>query len=130
MTIGVFQLVPVDRSNPPVQSDLASPPDVKAILQHSCYDCHSYETVWPWYGYLAPLSWWVAYDVREARDEMNFSTWKAYRADKRARLLQDLLEEIDEENMPPWEYVLFHPEARLSDAERESLHRWIGDAAD
>src|SRR5688572_8675105 len=82
-----LQLVPVERSNPPVAFDLPSPPQVKTVLERSCYDCHSHETNWPWYAYVAPASWKLAYDVGEARAELNFSTWKAYRPDKRERLL-------------------------------------------
>ena len=125
--LAALQLVPVQRSNPPVAFDLPSPPPVKAILTRSCYDCHSHETDWPWYASVAPASWMVAYDVAEARSELNFSTWKSYRPDKRARLLEDVLEEVDEGSMPPWSYRLLHPRARLSDSERETLRRWIHD---
>jgi len=69
------QLVPVDRTNPPVESAVAAPAEVRSILRRSCFNCHSYETEWPWYGYVAPLSWLVAHHVHEAREEMNFSTW-------------------------------------------------------
>jgi hypothetical protein len=127
--LAALQLVPVERSNPPVDFDLPSPPPVKAVLERSCYDCHSHETNWPWYARVAPASWKLAYDVAQARSELNFSTWKAYRPDKRARLLEDVLEEVDEGHMPPWSYRLLHPDARLSDAEREELRLWVRDAA-
>ena len=124
-----MQLVPVERSNPPVAFDVPAPPHVKTVLERSCYDCHSHQTDWPWYAHVAPASWLLAYDVGEARSELNFSTWKAYRPDKQARLLEDVVEEVDEEEMPPWYYLLFHREARLSDEERESLRRWIAGGA-
>jgi len=123
--LGAMQLVPVERSNPPVEFEMPSPPPVGAILGRSCYDCHSHETDWPWYARVAPASWKVAYDVALARDELNFSTWRAYRPDKRKRLLEDVLEEVDEGHMPPWFYGLLHPEARLSDADRATLRAWI-----
>jgi len=119
------QLVPVDRSNPPVQADVPSPPEVKAILQRSCYACHSNETVWPWYGYVAPVSWMLAKDVRDARHELNFSKWKAYRHDERKRLLEEILEQIDEGQMPPWSYLLLHPDARVTGQERNALRAWL-----
>ena len=62
-----IQLVPVHRDNPPVASDLDAPADVKSILRRACYDCHSNETRWPWYAYVAPVSWLVAHDVEEGR---------------------------------------------------------------
>lgn len=119
------QLVPVDRSNPPVRADVPSPPEVKAILQRSCYACHSNETVWPWYGYVAPVSWALAKDVRDARHELNFSTWKAYRHDERERLLEEILDQIDEGHMPPWSYLLLHPDARVTRQERDTLRAWL-----
>jgi hypothetical protein len=125
---GVFvalQLVPIERDNPPVEFDMPSPAGIKAVLERSCYDCHSHETRWPWYGYVAPVSWLFAFNVAEARSELNLSTWKVYRPDKRRRLLWDALEEIEEESMPPWDYLLVHPGARLSEKEREMLREWI-----
>ena len=71
-----IQLVPVDRSNPPVEADLEAPEAVTAVLRTACYDCHSNETHWPWYSYVAPVSWLVAHDVEEARSEFSFSRWE------------------------------------------------------
>jgi hypothetical protein len=127
LLLAALQLVPIERSNPPVAFDMPAPPAVKAILERSCYDCHSHETEWPWYARVAPASWKMAYDVSQARGELNFSTWKAYRPDKRARLLEDVVEEVDEGHMPPWSYRLLHPGARLSDSERDALRSWIHD---
>ncbi len=121
----VAQLVPIDRDNPPVDFDMPAPAMVKSTLKRACYDCHSHETAWPWYGYVAPASWLLAYYVSEARSEFNLSTWKAYRPDKRRTLLRDALEEIEEGSMPPWEYRLMHGKARLSEADIEILRDWI-----
>lgn len=120
-----LQVVPVERSNPPVAYDVPAPDAVQAILRRACYDCHSHETRWPWYAWVAPASWLVAYDVDEARSELNFSTWRAYRPDERERLLDDLLEEIDEDHMPPWYYRLLHPSAALSAGESKTLRGWV-----
>jgi hypothetical protein len=119
------QLVPIDRSNPAVHSDLPAPPKVKAILQRHCYACHSNETAWPWYGYVAPVSWLMAKNVRDARDEMNFSAWIGYRPDKRRRLLQDVLEQVDEGEMPPWSYRLLRRDAGVAGRDLETLRAWV-----
>lgn len=119
-----IQLVPIDRSNPPVESQVPAPPEVRAILERACYDCHSHETVWPWYGYVAPFSWLLAYDVREGREHLNLSAWERYTAKKQAKKLEEIPEEVDEGNMPPWFYLPLHPEARLDAADRETLRRW------
>jgi len=130
VVLAALQLVPVDRDNPPVSSDLSAPAAVGEILRGSCYDCHSHETRWPWYAWVAPVSWKVAYDVGEARSELNFSTWRSYRPDKRRRLLEDVLEEVDEDEMPPLSYRLLHPAAPLSAEERGTLRAWILDGAE
>jgi len=116
------QLVPVPRTNPPVENDVDASPEVKAILRRACYDCHSHETVWGGHAYVAPISWLVAYDVAEGREELNFSRWSDVR--RPSRLARKLREEIQEREMPPFLYRLAHPAARLTDADREALLGW------
>jgi len=72
VVIGALPLVPVTRGNPPVVSDIPTTPEGKVVLQHACYDCHSYETVWPSYAGAAPVSWLIAHDVYEGRNELNY----------------------------------------------------------
>ena len=84
-----IQLVPVDRTSPPVTADIAAPANVRAVLKRACYDCHSNETTWPWYSRVAPVSWLVARDVREGRKELNFSDWGGYAAKRQARKLKE-----------------------------------------
>ena len=67
-----IQLVPVNRTNPPVQGDFRGSAEVVSILRRACYDCHSNETVWPWYSRVAPLSWVIAHDVNEGRAVVEF----------------------------------------------------------
>src|SRR5271169_1947874 len=75
----LLQFTNPPRTNPPVVSDLMAtnppPPEIAAMLHAACYDCHSYETKWPWYSHIAPVSWLVAGDVRDGRHDMNFSDW-------------------------------------------------------
>jgi len=70
-----IQFVTVERTNPPVTGEINVTPELKSVLQKSCYDCHSNETVWPWYSKVAPVSWLVSKDVVEGREELNFSEW-------------------------------------------------------
>src|SRR5689334_23582497 len=72
------QLIPVDRRNPPVQAEVQASAEARVLLRRACYDCHSNETVWPWYARVAPVSWVVVHDVRRGRDVVNFSTWTLY----------------------------------------------------
>jgi hypothetical protein len=119
-----IQLVPVDRTNPTVVADFDGPPAVKAVLETSCYDCHSHETRWPWYSRVAPFSWLVAHDVEEARDHLNFSQWGNLDAKRQAKLAEEMWEEVEEGEMPLRMYLLAHPDARLTGAAKATLHDW------
>jgi hypothetical protein len=120
------QLVPVSRTNPPVEQEVDAPPAVKAVLERSCYDCHSHATRWPWYAWVAPASWLLAHDVAEAREHMNFSTWGRYDAEDRAENLEEIAEVLEEGEMPPWFYLPLHPDARLSPADLAAVRAWTG----
>lgn len=120
----LIQLVPVDRSNPPVVSEVFAPEPVKAILRKACYDCHSHETRWPWYSRIAPVSWLMAEHVEDGRKDMNLSRWPLLDMEAQADILEDIEEEIAEDEMPLWSYRLGHPEARLTDEEKAVLLRW------
>jgi hypothetical protein len=121
-------------SNPPVQPgcDLlasnAPPVEVAALLKNACYNCHSDETVWPWYSFIAPVSWGVVGHVNDARQAMNFSHWPhddPARARKRWRRIG---EAVESEEMPLRSYTWIHPEARLTPAQRQQLAQWAKDA--
>jgi hypothetical protein len=118
------QFVPVDRKNPPLGGEVPAPPEVRAILKRACYDCHSNETVWPWYGKVAPFDWLMERDVREGRREVNFSTFADAPLKRRQRKWMEIPEQIEKGEMPPWFYTAVHPEARLSEADRALLLRW------
>jgi hypothetical protein len=124
---GLAQLVPVSRTNPPIEREVDAPPEVRALLERSCYDCHSHASRWPWYSWVAPVSWLVAHDVSEAREHLNFSTWGRYDAAERGENLEEIAEVLEEGEMPPWFYLPLHPDARLSDAELATLRAWTGE---
>ncbi len=119
--IGI-QFIPVKRINPPIRSALSAPPEIKAILKRSCYDCHSHETVWPWYSAIAPVSWLVVRDVNEGREKLNFSDWSRQLRDK--DIQEEIIEEIEEGEMPLKLYVLAHPGTSVSPEELDLLRRW------
>lgn len=125
-----LQLIPVDRSNPPVTGDLVAPPEVKAILKASCYDCHSNETHWPWYSYINPMGMLIAHHVEEGRELLNFSEWENWDEDEQYNQKENIYsfcspEEEPETPMPPPDYVILHPGAELTAEEFKILDCWM-----
>ena len=123
-----IQFLPVDRQAPPTDGLVDAPDPVMTVLKQSCFDCHSNQTQWPWYGYIAPFSWLIQDHVGEAREELDFTAWNQYDEDERLDLQEDVWDEVDLEEMPPAYYVLLHPEARITQKDREILEAWA-DAA-
>jgi len=118
------QFVPVEHSNPPAGSDAPMTAEVRTVMRRACYDCHSNETVWPWYSYVAPFSHLIGKDVREGRRELNFSEWNQYAENRRARKLKEIVEQVEKGKMPQWYYVLMHPDAKLSPSDKETILSW------
>ena len=122
VTVVVFlaiQLLPVGRNhtNPPVvQEPQWDSPQTQSLARRACYDCHSNETVWPWYSNVAPMSWLVEHDVEEGREKLNFSEWG-----RGSDEIEEINEVIAEGEMPMRNYLVLHPEARLSDQEKQVL---------
>lgn len=119
-----------DFTNPPIvesENLLAGgqvPENVKAILVRSCADCHSNETVYPWYSRISPSSWFLAGHISEGRREMNFSTWNKSEDRRKKKKLEEICEQIESREMPLPSYLWIHRSARLSDEEIKTLCDW------
>jgi len=117
----LIQLVPYGHNhiNPPVVSDPQwDSPQTKELAQRACYDCHSNETVYPWYSNIAPVSWLVQRDAEEGRRFLNFSTWGS---GGEGREPGEAIEAISEGEMPPPMYLTMHPDAPLTPSEKQAL---------
>jgi hypothetical protein len=117
----LIQLVPYgkDHTNPPVvQEPNWDSPQTRELAVRACFDCHSNETVWPWYSNIAPVSWMVYNDTMEGRERLNFSEWAPGRYGEGA---EEAPEIVLEGEMPPAKYFPTHPEARLTAEERQAL---------
>jgi len=125
----VAQFIPVERTNPPVQSDVQAPAAVKDILVRACYDCHSHETSWPWYSRVAPVSWWIASHVRGGRKDLNFSIWPTYDFRGQDLILHEIEKQVSAGRMPPRSFTVGHAEARLKPDERQILLDWARDVS-
>ncbi len=122
----LLQLVPYGRAhdNPPtVQEPNWDSAQTRELAARACYDCHSNTTVWPWYSNIAPVSWLVQRDVDEGREHLNFSDWNQSHAEhgQKEGEVEELGEVVLEGEMPPPNYLLTHPEARLTQAELAAL---------
>lgn len=124
ITLLAVQLVPVVRSNPMERNVPEAPAEVQVLIRRSCNDCHSNETMWPWYARVAPVSFLIARDVKDGRKKLNLSMWESYDDARRARKKREIAKEVKKGEMPPWYYVPLHPEAKLSAQERELIVKW------
>jgi hypothetical protein len=98
--------------------------EVLAILRRACADCHSDETRYPWYAYVAPVSWLLKVHVQEGRAHLNLSRWEQYSPLRRQRLLSEIANQIQEGEMPMRQYTFIHHQARLSAADVNLIIRW------
>lgn len=106
------------------------PEEFEAILRASCYDCHSNETHYPWYSYVAPVSWLVKRDTEHGRGHLNFSEWQTFEKADMAEAYYEIADEVGEGEMPMKIYPLMHSEAKLTDEQRQSIVAWAEAAAE
>ncbi len=119
---GLIQLVPVSHDNPPVQTTIKwDSAQTQDLATRACMDCHSNETRWPWYTSIAPMSWVTAQHVTQGRQQYNFSELNTLEGFRKQRLGEELAQQIRSGAMPPADYPLLHPDARLTDAEKQQL---------
>jgi hypothetical protein len=113
-------------TNPPARFKIDAPPEVLAIMERACFDCHTNETKWPLYARLAPSSWLMARDVHKGRNHLNFSEWGDTDEDERQTDKENAWEQIDEGHMPPWFYTYpLHLSSKLSAADKATLKSWL-----
>jgi hypothetical protein len=99
-------------------------PQVSAVLEKACMDCHSYATTYPWYAEVQPVAWWIDHHVEEGRDALNFSAFTHRRAAVQYHKFEEIVEVMEEQEMPLASYTWTHREAVLTDAERTLLIEW------
>ncbi len=118
-----IQFIPIERTNPPVPSEIDAPANIKAIFKKACYDCHSNETNWAWYTKVAPASFLAVKDVEDGRKHLNFSEWGNY-TNKTQKMKEEIWDEVREEQMPPWQYKIFHSDKVLTQDEKDLVRSW------
>lgn len=132
LLVGV-QFVRPERANPPavagqsLEEHARVPPEVAAVLNRSCMDCHSNRTDWPWYSNVAPASWFVIDHVNHGRRHLNFSRWGQYTRRDRLSLLNQICSTTKGGSMPLGSYTLVHRSAQLTPRDRQTLCAWAGE---
>lgn len=114
---------PLNSNSDIIASGLATG-EIARILKNSCYDCHSNQVKYPWYSYVAPVSWLVINDVEEGRKELNFSEWSEYPKRRMLRKMEDVGEQMEKKEMPLPIYTFIHRSASLSENDRTLIKDW------
>jgi hypothetical protein len=134
LALVVMQFFNPARTNPAVlpghdmMATNTPPDDVAKLLKDACYNCHSSETVWPWYSRVMPVSWFVVGDVDEARGSMNFSEWPHDAPARVRKRWRHIADDVESREMPLRGYTWMHPESRLTDQQRARLVQWCKQA--
>ncbi|HVZ57462.1 MAG TPA: heme-binding domain-containing protein [Chitinophagaceae bacterium] len=99
-------------------------PEVKTILDKACMDCHSNNTIYPWYSKIQPVDWWMDNHIREGKHDLNFDEFASYSPRRQYRKLEQVMKQVKEGEMPLNSYTWIHKNAILTDAEKATLTQW------
>lgn len=127
----LIQFIRIDRTTPSIDSSndymnlSNAPTEIRNIIKNSCYDCHSYETNYPWYSNVAPISWMLKSHINEGRKHLNFSDWGNYSSEIKIALQKEGVHELEENKMPLKSYTLIHTKTKISDKQKEDLIKWF-----
>ncbi|MGV8880182.1 MAG: heme-binding domain-containing protein [Sphingobacteriaceae bacterium] len=126
----VIQFIPATKNistaeNPDaLKKHYVMPDTIGAILQSACYDCHTNNTRYPWYDKIQPVSWWLAYHVKDGKKHLNFDAFATYPLKKQEHKLEELVESQTDGWMPLSSYALIHTDAKLTDAQKKLVIDW------
>ncbi len=126
-----IQFIPVDRENKPIDSKnnfvdiYKTPQHIKVILKNACYDCHSNETIYPNYAYVAPISWTIKDHINEGREHLNFSEWGIYNKELKENAIEKTVSSVRDLQMPLPSYIGYHPSANLTTKQRTDLENYF-----
>jgi hypothetical protein len=126
----ILQLFPISKNQSKEYSkDISTiekiTPDVKNILQSSCYDCHSNNSNYPIYASIQPIAWWLQHHIDEGKEELNFSEFAGYSPRRRFHKLEEIKEQLVENEMPLNSYTIVHTQAKLSEQQKSILINWV-----
>jgi len=131
VAIVLIQFFPIDKNSPaptPGMDFLAiknTPESTANLIRNGCYDCHSNESKYPWYSNVQPIAWFLKDHIDEGRKKLNFSTFATYEPKRQAHKLFEAVEMVENGEMPLDSYVLGHPEADFTDAQKQELIKYF-----
>jgi hypothetical protein len=127
----IMQFIPVDKTNPQYDKskEFVFPAHIEPMIKSACYDCHSYDTVWPWYSSIAPMSYSISKNVNHGRDALNFSIWEEYDDEKKHKKMKEIFRAVYA-SMPLGDYIKFHAEADLTKEQRAIIRTWAKEIID
>ena len=123
----LIQFFPIDKTNPAVNKGMdflntkQTPTALASQIRASCYDCHSNETVYPWYTRLQPVGWFLKDHIDEGRKHLNFSNFATFEPSRQAHMLDECADQVENNDMPLESYTLIHTNAKLTDAQKTAL---------
>ena len=126
-----IQFIPTERNQSDVIPDTDFikiydvPENFKAILETSCYDCHSNNTDYPWYNKIQPITWLLEDHIAEGKEELNFSKFDEFSKRRKKNKLKSIISQIKDDNMPIASYTFIHRDAILSDTEKTVFLAWL-----
>ena len=127
----LMQFKRIDKTMPPIEEAKTflnyadAPLQVQRVLKDACYDCHSYETKYPWYTNVAPVSIWIGGHIKNGRQQVNYSIWGDYTPSKQKHKIEESIEVLEQKRMPPKSYKWMHPKAKMSDKDLSALLAWF-----
>ena len=131
VTLIGIQFFPIDKTNPSVIAsqdfiqNTNPPAEIATLLKIACYDCHSYTTKYPWYTNIQPFAWWIKGHVDNGNKHLNYSTWTTYEPKKKAHKIEEMIEVIEDKEMPMLSYMIAHNDAWIDAEQRKILVDWF-----
>jgi hypothetical protein len=100
------------------------PEEVKQLLNTACNDCHSNNTVYPWYAHVQPVAWWLSGHIEEGKKELNFDEFNGYRPRRQYHKMEEVIELVKEGEMPLESYTWIHKKAQLTAEQKTQITTW------
>ena len=113
----------------PIAKNFKVPPDVQNALETSCYDCHSNNTVYPWYTYVQPIGWWMHGHIDDGKKDLNFDTFSGYSLRRQYRKFEQIKDLVKKGEMPLPSYAFIHRKTILSVKQIEEIEKWCDEQA-